>query len=242
MLLFPKIFLYTYLMPIKTEEKERKRMVVEEVKSDESPKEETKESKVSPKPEILTEAAKDTSPIEIETPTENEKPVTPASTEAPDPKKSSSIALWIIIPGIFLLGAILGGIVFYQKGVNKGEEPIPTPIAGSEASPSPSSSPSASLNLTKYTINIFNGSGIAGEAGKAKTLLTTNGFKVGSTGNAAAYDYTKTIIKAKSTVDSAYTSALSTALGKTYVVDTVQTLASSSADTVQVVIGSSKAQ
>lgn len=229
-------------MPDKLESKDRKRIVVEEVGATESPKEVVKETKINHEPEILTEAAKDTLPIEKEIPTENEKPVVKTSSETIEPKKSSSIALWIIIPGIFLLGAILGGIVFYQKGVNKGEEPIPTPTAGSEASPSPSSSPSTSIDLTKYTINIFNGSGIAGEAGKAKTLLTTAGFKVGSTGNAASYDYTKTIIKAKSTVDSIYTSALSAALGKTYVVDTVQTLASSSADTVQVVIGSSKAE
>jgi hypothetical protein len=72
--------------------------------------------------------------------------------------------------------------------------------------------------------------------------LTTAGFKVGSTGNAATYDYTKTIIKTKSTVEAAYITSLSTALGKTYLVDSAQTLASTSADTVQVVIGSSKAQ
>jgi hypothetical protein len=89
---------------------------------------------------------------------------------------------------------------------------------------------------------VFNGSGIVGEAVKAKTLLTTAGFKVGSTANAATYDYTKTIIKAKSTVEAPFISALSSALGKNYSVDTSQTLASTSADTVQVVVGSSKAQ
>jgi hypothetical protein len=36
--------------------------------------------------------------------------------------------------------------------------------------------------------------------------------------------------------------ALSAALGKSYLVDTTQTLATTSADTVQVVIGSSAAQ
>lgn len=215
-------------MADKEETKERKRMVVEEVGGETTPKVEEAEKKevAEPaKPEILEEGIKDTISANPE----------------PEPAKSPSIALWIIIPGMFLLGAILGGIVFYQRGVNRGEEVNPPPTATPTFSTTPSASPSASTDLSKYTIHIFNGSGIPGEAGKAKTLLTTAGFKVGSTGNAATYDYTKTIIKAKNTVDASYVAALSSALEKTYVVDAAQTLASSSADTVQIVIGSSKA-
>jgi hypothetical protein len=225
----------------------RKRMVVEEVT--EAPKEKS-ESEVT-KPDILDEGAKVSSAelikeekeenkedkvVKEETPIERETqevlPETPS-------KKSVSPAFWIIIPGIFLLGAILGGIVFYQKGINKGQtetSPTPTPVA----TVTPTASPSASIDLTKYTIDIFNGSGISGEAGRAKTLLTSAGFKVGTTANAATYDYTKTIIKAKTTVDAAFVSALSASLNKTYVVDTPQTLAASSTDDVQVVIGSTK--
>jgi len=71
-------------------------------------------------------------------------------------------------------------------------------------------------------------------------LLTSAGFKVGTTTNAATYDYTKTIIKAKSTVDADFVSALSSALGKNYVVDTAQTLSATSTDDIQIIIGSSK--
>lgn len=234
-------------MPDKEEKKERKRMVVEEVKADETPEVDEKKVETAPEPEISEEAAKDKVSTDAGNETEKETVTEEKTTEdvkeysAPEPRKSSSIALWIIIPGIFILGAILGGIVFYQRGVSSTSEGTPTSTASPVASPSASASPSATIDLTKYTINIFNGSGIAGEAGKAKTLLTTAGFKVGTTANAATYDYTKTIIKAKSTVEAAYITALSTALGKTYVVDTAQTLATTSADTVQIVIGSSKA-
>jgi cytoskeletal protein RodZ len=219
-------------MPNKEESKERKRMVVEEVTSVEPPKKPEEETK----PQILDEAAKVSSQELIS----NDK--VQLSEEKPtETKKQISPVFWIIIPGIFLLGAILGGIVFYQRGVNRGQTETVSPTATPSSAVAPSASSSASVDLTKYTINIFNGSGIAGEAGKAKTLLTGAGFQVGPTGNAATYDYTKTIIKAKSTVGVAYLTALSTALGKSYLVDTTQTLASSSADTVQVVIGSSKA-
>ena len=232
-------------MPNKEEPKERKRMVVEEVESVEAVKKEEAEVK----PQILDEAAKVSSQelIANNEPQSDHEPQSDrkiqSTEEKPvETKKQISPVFWIIIPGIFLLGAILGGIVFYQKGVNRGQTETSTPTSTPTSSTLPSASPSASIDLTKYTISVFNGSGTAGVASSAKALLTAAGFTVGSTGNAATYNYTKTIIKAKSTVDSSYITALSAALGKTYFVDTAQTLASSSADTVQVIIGSSKAQ
>lgn len=215
--------------------KSRKRMVVEEVKVTEPPKKEEEKKEVELEPKILDEAAKISSHELI-----SEEKVQLNEEKPPEAKKQISPIFWIIIPGMFLLGAILGGIVFYQRGVNRGQEEAasPTPIA--IASTAPIASPSATIDLTKYTIDILNGSGISGEAGKVKTILTTTGFKVGSTGNAATYDYTKTLIKAKSDVDAAFVSQLSTALGKTYLIDSSQTLATSSADEVQVVVGSSK--
>ena len=224
-------------MPKKEDTKERKRMIVEEVETTDSPKEEVKEEKIAPEPQILDESAKVSSQDIVS----NEK-VQLTETPVVETKKQISPVFWIIIPGIFLLGAILGGIVFYQKGVSRGQTETPTPTSTSSALATPSASPSATIDLTKYSIRVFNGSGTPGVAGSAKTLLTAAGFTVGSTGNAATYDYTKTIIKAKSTVDPAYLAALSAALGKTYLVDIAQTLATSSADTVQVIIGSSKAQ
>ena len=211
-------------------------MVVEEVETPAESKKEVEKEKEPAEPQILDEAAKVSSQ---ELASNENVQLNPEHT--PETKKNSSLILWILIPGIFLLGAILGGIVFYQKGVNKGQEapvsPTPTPVV----SATPSASPSATIDLTKYRITVFNGSGIAGEAGRVKTLLTTAGFKVGSTTNAASYDYTKTIIKAKSSVETSFISALSDALGKTYDVDTPQSLDASSADTVQVIVGSSKA-
>lgn len=242
--------------------KDRPRMVVEEVETPEEPE-------VSqPKPEILDEGAKVSSeelenndniqlvddkpeggsqekPIEekseIPVPSQN---MVPPSMPAIPVKKSSSIALWIIIPGIFLLGALLGGIYFYEKGAsvlqeNTTQTPAPTPIT-QEASPS--ATPVASVDLTKYQIAVYNGSGIGGVAGDVKTLLTGAGFSVSKTANAATYDYTKTIIKAQASVDPSFITALSNALSKTYVVDTPQPLSSSSSDMVEVVVGSTKAQ
>ncbi len=170
--------------------------------------------------------------------------MTPPSMPEIPAKKSPLIALWIIIPGIFLLGALLGGIYFYEKGAsvlqkNATPTPAPTPVI-EEASPS--ATPVVSVDLTKYKIAVYNGSGIVGEAGNVKNILTTAGYSVNKIANAATYDYTKTIIKAQASVDPSFITALSNILSKTYAVDTPQPLSSSSSDMVQVVVGSTKAQ
>lgn len=152
--------------------------------------------------------------------------------------------LLIIIPGVLLLGALLGGVYFYEKSVNQAATATPTPeetIAPS-GTPQPSASPSAKLDLTKYPINVQNGSGIPGTAGSAKDVLTKAGFKVSSTGNADNYNYTDTIIKTKSDVPADFVSKLTTTLSGVYSVAKAQTLEASSSSEVVVIIGSSKAQ
>lgn len=246
----------------KKEEKERKRMVVEEVESpiddkvvssSELEKEEKKEPEAAP--QVLEEAA---STDNSETPQEEmekeiheeEKHLHDIHTSAavaqevvPQPiKKSGNPVLWILIPGIFLLGALLGGVVFYQKGINKGETQTPTPSETPVATATPTASPIAKADLTKYPIKVENGSGIPGAAGDAKTLITKAGFKVSGTVNAATYDYTKTIIQVKSDVPQGFTDQLTQTLSGTYVVGTNVALPDSSTDEVVVIVGSSKAQ
>jgi hypothetical protein len=172
---------------------------------------------------------------------------TPQSNPEPMPQIRSSNGpnpLVIIVPGIFLLGALLGGIFFYQKGISGTAQPTPTPPTNynNTITSTTTPTPAATVDLTKYPVNVMNGSGIAGQAGVVKDLLTTAGFTVSGTGNADTYDFTKTVIKAKVDVPAAFLTQLSTALGKSYVLDTNQTLATSSADEVEVIVGSTKAQ
>ena len=152
--------------------------------------------------------------------------------------------LLIIIPGVLLLGALLGGVYFYEKSVNQSPSASPTPAETipPESTTAPSASPSAKLDLTKYPIIVENGSGIPGTAGSAKDLLTKAGFKVSSAGNADNYNYTDTIIKTKSDVPQVFISKLTTTLSGIYSVAKAQSLDASSSGEVMVIIGSSKAQ
>lgn len=194
--------------------------------------------------EELAKVAEKVSPADITIPVSVDTATTSSINDDFIPLNKSSNGpspLLIIIPGVLLLGALLGGIVFYQKNVKDGGiAETPVPVESTEPTATATPAPSASVDLSKYTISILNGSGIAGEAGKVKTLLTDAEFKVGTTGNAATYDFTKTVVKAKSSVDSAYVAKLIETLSKTYEVDKAQTLSDSSKDDVQVIVGTSK--
>ncbi len=250
-------------------DKARRRMVVEEVSPNSQPLEEKNEllgvvkEKVEELQDItghISDDVKESAEVqeEIIEAAEKVEPAYQAQIPAPVPvnsdypRRSSGVnPLVIIIPGVLLLGALLGGIVFYQssvnnqKGVNTNQPdatPTPTDISATPTTTA-TASPSATtkIDLTKYPIAVFNGSGTPGEAGKVKSLLTTAGFKVSSTTNAATYDYTKTIIKAKAAVDTAFVAKLSETLSKTYVVDKTQTLDATSKNDVEVIVGTSKA-
>jgi hypothetical protein len=240
--------------------KTRKRMIVEEVgtpveaikeKTEELPKitEDIPQSaeKSTEVQEDLTKAPEETVPTEEVNKPQEEKSQEENSPEKSEPvmsiaeKNSGTNPLIIIIPGIFLLGALLGGIFFYQRGISGGE-PTPTPDYSNTFTPSPTTVSEITLDLTKYPINVKNGSGVSGQAGVVKDLLVTAGFMVSGTGNATSYDFTKTVIKTKADVPEEFLTKLSEALSKGYVLDANQSLATSSANEVEVVVGSTKAQ
>ncbi|HKC04271.1 MAG TPA: LytR C-terminal domain-containing protein [Patescibacteria group bacterium] len=232
------------------DEKDRKRMVVEEVPvevvEDKMPLDEVKE-KVEELQDItqdIGESVEKSAEVQEEIVKAAEK-VEP-SVQQPEMRplvSNKGPGVWIIlVPGILLLGALLGGIVFYQRSLQSGSEPTPTASPATEATMAPSASPSAKLDLTKYPINVQNGSGIPGTASSAKDLLIKAGFKVSSAGNAATYDYTDTIIEVKSDVPADFISKLKTTLSGIYSLGTSKTLPDSSKDEVVVIVGSSKAQ
>ena len=153
---------------------------------------------------------------------------------------------WIILPGIMLLGLLMGGIIAYFSGINKlnsseasaTKKPTSQPIITIE--PSPSVSPVSKIDLTKYKVKVLNGSGIKGEAGKVQVLLEKAGFIIESTGNANRYDYTNTVIQSKEAVDKVFIDQLEKDLSKTYKLDKNVILKDTEASSVIVIVGSSK--
>ena len=205
------------------EEKKSMRMVVEEIGN---PKEEVKPTE---------EVAIDKPQVE-----EIIKP-------EPVKEKSSFNILWILIPGMLLLGLLIGGIFAYVFGIQKISTSQPanseeTQNMAVEPTVSPTTKPTASpsASLSKYKIKILNGSGIKGEAGKVQTLIETAGFTVLSTGNASTYNFTKTQISIKTGVDQEFITSLIKTLEKNYQLEDTKT-SSSQANDVTLTVGSLKA-
>jgi hypothetical protein len=124
-------------------------------------------------------------------------------------KKSSPVKKIIFITLIIVLfgGIIGGGIFVYHKAMKKsGAETkpslptsgltSPTPIEEADQ-PAPTATPSPQLERGDLKVQVLNGGGIAGLAGKVKELLENLGYQEVKTGNAASYDYEETEVSVK---------------------------------------------
>lgn len=163
----------------KADEPKKKMVVVEEVEAPIETLIETPviDSEVVPK-EVLTEEVK----------------VIEADQDKPN-------YLFIIIPTALLFGALVGGLITYFSGISKLDDgnTTPSPIATVVPSvePSPVASSSASFKRETVKLQVLNGSGVSGLAGKAKTYLESLGYKDVITGNASVSNLTETTISVK---------------------------------------------
>ncbi len=153
-------------------------------------------------------------------------------------KKSiiSGVFLWAL--GVILLVVGIGAvIIFTSRGSMKmpsfAIKPSPTPTIA----PAPTAVPTPVIDKTILKIQVLNGSGTAGEAGKMKTLLEEKGYTVVGTGNAKTYDYEKTEIQSISTQE-AVLGVLSTDLAGSYTVgSTAATLKDTLPYNILVIVG-----
>jgi hypothetical protein len=144
------------------------------------------------------------------------------SVEMSQPPKKTNMKIVVIFITILvlLLGVVVGGIIVYNGATKAKQQPdiiepevtpaptiaptlAPSPdtnTASPSAKPKPSASPTA-LNKAKVKIDILNGSGVPGSAGKVETLLTQAGFKTMDTGNADNFDYPSMQISVKTGQD-----------------------------------------
>lgn len=143
--------------------------------------------------------------------------------EKPGGKKVFKIILFALL-GLSLVAIIAGGIIYYQKATSKNEkrevQTQPTPSQESVTTPSPAteSATPSEIKFSNYTVQIQNGSGIPGEAGKVKELLVSAKFKKIDTGNASSYDYKDTEVELKDGVPSAVYDKIENLLKNTYTV------------------------
>ncbi len=144
----------------------------------------------------------------------------------------------LIIVAILLI--LAGGGFYYYQSTQKPADTAKEE-EGTKESVTPTEEPTpADVAADAFTIEILNGSGIAGEAGRAQELLEGDEFKVDSTGNAENYDFEETVIQAGSDVEEAWIDLLRDTLGKNYTVKSGVTKldAADSESDVVVIVGS----
>ncbi len=119
------------------------------------------------------------------------------------------------------------------------QAPIQTPtiVASSSASVTPTGkiTPSPSISKSSITIQVLNGSGAAGVAGKMAASLKDLGYTVSSTGNAQSFDYSNIVIEVKKSEPNVL-SELKIDLSKDYTLGTASATLSSASSTDAIVI------
>lgn len=157
------------------------------------------------------------------------EPEVKTETEVVEEEEKSSY-LWIIIPTALLVGALVGGLITYFSGISKLPETdsSPSPIASIPAEASATPEAKVEMDRSKISLQVLNGSGISGFAGKAKTYLEGLGYKDVMAGNAATSDFTDTIISVKDSKKE-FLETIKTDLAKNYqVAKKTETLSASS--------------
>jgi len=151
---------------------------------------------------------------------------------------------WKIISSILIVLALLTGVFLYLQGIKDEQKPqesvisSPTPQVNTDISPTPAVS--EVVDLSMYKIQVLNGSGISGEAARAKQLLEEEKFTVSSIGNADTVNYQKTIIQVKKTVSKEFLDKLKGFIDKSYVLDDTKELDESEKSDVLIIVGSEK--
>jgi hypothetical protein len=234
------------------EEKDKRVKIKVEEDSETLASEVEQKSEVEPEKTPEQDKPEETKPEKTEE-EKKEEEVKPTETTEGKPE-SDKIPAWIIILAFFgglALGAgLIGGIFYYRSSVSKTlsevtptpeEQTIPTEAETSSASPSasPKASPGAKNDFSKYSLQILNGSGISGEAGRVDALLEKAGFTKTTTGNAKAYDYEETEVAIKASLPDTVYEAISSALS-TYELKKADPLSSSSSYDVVITVGKSK--
>ena len=150
------------------------KVVSEDVPTDEKTSEKEKEEDGGSEPETKDETSKKSKPAQI----------------------SLKQVLMIAVPTAIVVATLTGGILYYLN--NSGSIDIsPSPTVEPSASPVETAVPEPLFERSEITVQVLNGSGIAGYAGDAKDLLEDLGYVDVDAGNADTYDFTETVVSVK---------------------------------------------
>lgn len=162
---------------------------------------------------------------------------------------------WVIVCTLVI--AITGVTLFYLRSENVKKErlrqqeqllSLSSDVEGTstqsaqtrETEPTMTPSPTPETNLA---LVILNGSGIAGEAGRAKIVLEDGDITVTETGNAKRYNYLQSEIRTKQTVSKETAQKIFDIFSEKYLVSSSSADLSSTNDyDIEIIVGKGKAK
>ncbi len=170
------------------DEPKKKVVIVEEVETVEETPQQEEVAIVEPKEPQKNEVAEVTTSVEPE----------PEAVEEYDKPNY----LWIIVPTALLVGALVGGLITYFSGIanlSTDSSSSPTPMASVEptVTSEATATPKSTFKRDGLKVQVLNGSGVSGAAGKAKTLLEGLGYVTVETGNASSSSFEMTEVAVK---------------------------------------------
>lgn len=129
----------------------------------------------------------------IQSEEKKEEPAVETVQEVTIPVEKSHKKLFIIVAGVLIVGALFTGFFFFQKGSTSQEEKVPATAPEVSLTPAPpAGGPAPAIDRSEWTLEVLNGSGITGAAGKTAEKLTSLGYTVVKIGNADNNDYEET--------------------------------------------------
>lgn len=136
-----------------------------------------------------------------------------------------------------------GGVYVYITGMKSGSttpKATPTPISSSLplATQTPEASPSGKIDVSTYKVSALNGNGGIGVATAAKAILVKAGFNVSYIGNADNFNFTDTLVQAKSSVPQSVVDIVTNTLSSNYSVKVGDALDPQSTYDIVVTVGS----
>ncbi len=165
--------------------------------------------------------------------------VTPADwlNIAPEKQEKRNLLMPFILT---LVGTMLisGAFFAYKISTENSKQQVvvsPTPAPTITVAPE-------KIDVSEYEVEVLNGSGISGEAGRAKTILENGEFIVESTGNADSYDYKETEISINGDVPEEVIDQLKEVLAEEYALSDEVAEDEEQTAAIVIIVGSEKSE
>lgn len=173
-------------------EKKRIKPVIEEVIED------------TPKEEVVKAADKTPDVLPVETAAPEPRLDVKEKPKKEDRKMNIKLVIIIMFLSAIVAAVVSGGVYVYLSGIKPIEEvekeEVVEPTVSPSSTPEPTKAPEAEVDLSEFSVQVLNGNGVTGSAGKLEKVLTEAGFSVKNTANAQSSNYVKTTIQSKAAV------------------------------------------